>query len=164
MGMKTARMMYQGGLVNFFSYRSLNLQSNLKNINIVRKNAIYNKFNTLNKNSSLKRDLRVNARFARINSENFCDGVAHMLVVANVLSTIFDTINITGPILVLAIILNDKDSNGHLLLHTWGTSYFIAKMEADEIRPKLYTLYGNSIDQYSFDVEAYSIMDYAERY
>jgi len=151
----------------------------VRNLLGIRNNSNFNKFrvcqitkynNYMKKNYESnnsfihRKNLRVNVRFARINSENFCDGVAHMLVVANVLSTIFDTINITGPILILAIILNDKDSNGHLLLHTWGTSYFIAKLESDEIRPKLHTLYGNSIDQYSFDVEAYSIMDYAERY
>merc|ERR1712023_137230 len=163
-----------GMIMKIKSVSSLNLQQTINKSHINLKNEIKLKKNIFNLNKNIyslnwhKNHSNINNRNAMchitIDPSKFSEDLTNILALAQMEAAARSTFKITGPFILLGILMARGNTTGYAMLKTWKVNYLKARIEADKIRSDLTNLFGELPETYSFDDEAHRILDYAERY
>mmetsp|Transcript_3848 Transcript_3848/g.9095 ORF Transcript_3848/g.9095 Transcript_3848/m.9095 type:complete len:849 (+) Transcript_3848:144-2690(+) len=99
-----------------------------------------------------------------IDPSKFSEDLTNILALSQMEAAARSTFSITGPFILLSILMARGNATGFAVLRTWGIQYKKARFEADKIRSDMTNIFGDLPETYSFDEEANRILDYAERY
>mmetsp|Transcript_28066 Transcript_28066/g.38957 ORF Transcript_28066/g.38957 Transcript_28066/m.38957 type:complete len:902 (+) Transcript_28066:3412-6117(+) len=99
-----------------------------------------------------------------IDPTKFSEDLTNVLALAQMEAAARSSYRITGPFIILGLLMARGRTTGYAILKTWGANYLKARAEADKIRSDLTNLFNELPESYSFDEEAIRILDYAERY
>ncbi|ABA27328.1 ATP binding subunit of Clp protease (nucleomorph) [Bigelowiella natans] len=160
MKIKSVSKLNLHGTINerYIRAKNKNIQKNIK-YNL-KKNHISMLWN---KNYSIVND-RSTICHVTIDPSKFSEDLTNILALAQMEAAARSTFKITGPFILLGILMARGSTTGYAMLKTWKVNYLKARIEADKIRSDLTNLFGELPETYSFDDEAHRILDYAERY